>query len=750
MCCVQVLHQLVSPSSERSKSWRLRRDLALQLGRMAAAVGPEAITDSLWPAVIALCCDPVASVRSAAASQVGAMLAALPASLLVRREHGDEEEQDGGNAELTCSSTSSSSTHSSRRSSDSGSSCNGVESSDPTRDAARCNGCASSCSSKACSPTKQDFSSEDDTAGTDVGESNGHHHSGSSSVVRFSTERAGASPERRSPGPAVAAGADQLVTYGVRFQAFSSAGGLGSYAAAAGSRSSSGRSSFEMELDLPSALAPAPVAAAQAAAQPATAAVSAVPVPPSYSAHPALGRVISSSLGSLGNGSSSLLAGGGSSGSSSESDSSSLGGDSDDEEPATGSSMAQHQQPPPPQQQQEGASNPQHQEQQPEEQQHTSEQDQQCAETGFTLASFFVTPQRQQEEQASQPQPVQQQRYLASTVHPAMMPIGHPAMLPVGTKQQQQHHHATPRPSGLPAVPRAALPAQQAKALKAKSAGDLLKVEAAAQRIKRHHSSNSMPGRTLPAPGVVSSSNSSSCFDTDFDPRLPDPSTAAPHQYVSCLLNFFGCSPQHQQRQLFVPLVMGMLAACHDRLSCEQAAQLLDRLEVLATDAVPGVRYAVAAALQDVKLQAAQLQQQSGAGKELSSQQEAAAAAPTLSIVTVQADGSQQSLDSYQSYVKQLAARSCTPRAVQQQQQQVWEAQAGGAGVDGSTLTASGGQQGAAGAADAVDEQGCKASTCTCGVAVGDAAPGLEWLVKLSSCQQLERLMGVVALTTGA
>jgi hypothetical protein len=31
-----------------------------------------------------------------------------------------------------------------------------------------------------------------------------------------------------------------------------------------------------------------------------------------------------------------------------------------------------------------------------------------------------------------------------------------------------------------------------------------------------------------------------------------------------------------------------------------------------------------------------------------------------------------------------------------------------------------------------------------------DGSPaGLEWLVKLSCCQQLERLMGVVALTTG-
>lgn len=40
-----------------------------------------------------------------------------------------------------------------------------------------------------------------------------------------------------------------------------------------------------------------------------------------------------------------------------------------------------------------------------------------------------------------------------------------------------------------------------------------------------------------------------------------------------------------------------------------------------------------------------------------------------------------------------------------------------------------------------------------CGVCAaassGDATPGLEWLVKLSCCQQLERLMGVVALTTG-
>ncbi|KAI8470275.1 MAG: armadillo-type protein [Monoraphidium minutum] len=62
---------------ERCRAWRLRRGVAAQLGRIARATGRTAITDVLWPAAVALCSDPVAAVRDAAAVQVGPLLAAL-------------------------------------------------------------------------------------------------------------------------------------------------------------------------------------------------------------------------------------------------------------------------------------------------------------------------------------------------------------------------------------------------------------------------------------------------------------------------------------------------------------------------------------------------------------------------------------------------------------------------------------------------------------------------------------------------
>jgi hypothetical protein len=127
---------------------------------------------------------------------------------------------------------------------------------------------------------------------------------------------------------------------------------------------------------------------------------------------------------------------------------------------------------------------------------------------------------------------------------------------------------------------------------------------------------------------------------------LPQPAHAAPNQYLPVLVEFFGCSSSHQQRQLFVPVVMGLLACCHKVLSCAQQAVLLDRLEALAHDSVPGVRYAVAAALADVRAQAAALtgqqqqqQQQEGTQDEQEQHQEDAAQEG------VQADSQQSSLD---------------------------------------------------------------------------------------------------------
>ncbi|KIZ01231.1 hypothetical protein MNEG_6730 [Monoraphidium neglectum] len=62
---------------ERCRAWRLRRGIAAELGRMARASQLAAITDVLWPAAVALCSDPVAAVRDAAAVQMGPLLAAL-------------------------------------------------------------------------------------------------------------------------------------------------------------------------------------------------------------------------------------------------------------------------------------------------------------------------------------------------------------------------------------------------------------------------------------------------------------------------------------------------------------------------------------------------------------------------------------------------------------------------------------------------------------------------------------------------
>jgi hypothetical protein len=475
-----------------------------------------------------------------------------------------------------------------------------------------------------------------------------------------------------------------------------------------------------------------------------------------------------------------LLGGDSGSSSSSSRSSDSSSSESDEEEQLVGSTAAAQQQ----QQQQHAEEVPQHTEQQVEQQQPQQLQQQADGQQGPQLSGFrpcdayaaiYTAP------TLSAPQ----QQPAAVAVHPAMAPIGHPAMSrPMAASPLPASPQLVP---SKPPVPRGAL----AAATKAKSAGDLLKVEAAAAArhasIKRRHSSNSMPGRVQPPPPVVSSSSLGSCVDGDYDASLPEPSSAAPYQYVTCLLNFFGCSRQHQQRQLFVPLVMGMLAACHDRLSCEQAGQLLDRLEVLAADNVPGVRYAVAAALHSLRLQAAaQLQQQQhmpapcqqhGSQQQLEQQAgEAAAAAEEAGSGADAETAAQDVSDSYNRYVKQLAARSGSssgsPAAVdavgaarslaaapaaegaaqpEQEQGDISDAPAAAAASAGSQVQGEEGEQ-PAGAAASFSKQQQQPREC-CGVCAdagsGEASPGLEWMVKLSCCQQLERLMGVVVLTTG-
>jgi hypothetical protein len=194
---------------------------------------------------------------------------------------------------------------------------------------------------------------------------------------------------------------------------------------------------------------------------------------------------------------------------------------------------------------------------------------------------------------------------------------------------------------------------------------------------------------------------------------------------------------------------MGILSACYDKLTCEQASDLLDSLEYLATDTVPGVRYAVAAALQHLKRHAVALFH-----GQLQKHQHHATGVALLDVERQQqkqqsresytahdaANEQQQpagaaAVDSYAAYVQQLASRS---GSVSCRRGHVGQASAGQASPP----------------ADATPEgQGslCSPACAVCGVLPWDAGDegGLEWLRKLCCCQQLERLMGVVALTTG-
>jgi hypothetical protein len=162
---------------------------------------------------------------------------------------------------------------------------------------------------------------------------------------------------------------------------------------------------------------------------------------------------------------------------------------------------------------------------------------------------------------------------------------------------------------------------------------------------------------------------------------LPLPAHAAPHQYLPVLVEYFGCSSSHQQRQLFVPLAMGLLACCHKCLSCSQQAVLLDRLEALAHDSVPGVRYAVAAALADVRVQAAALTGQQPQPDVATEAKEAAqaeqqhdsqqqAAEPEASAATQQSAGSTPAADAEGAAGGRSPAASAGVREAEQQQQQ--------------------------------------------------------------------------------
>lgn len=732
---------------------------------MAAAAGPEAITDSIWPTAIALCYDPVSSVRTAAASQVGMLLAALPGSLLAPKS---SEELGGCSYTQPARASAAKVSPPEYQNGFSNDDAGGASSSDE-----QCSSDSSDGSDAGVDLQQQCHSQTQETATGDE-----LHATEPSSSSRSSLGRS-----HSSPVPAA-----KVLVYGASY---------GSEFCDYGRRQ---RPEYGVpddgstldDLDLPSALAPAPADAFSALAglgdrQNTSGS------PDQQQAREGVGHCLDAHNSSMDGGN--IDHGDESdddvdddatshhdSSSTSSSSSSSVGSDSDDDPVLDHYSGRGNQQ----QQQYSAVMHPALQYQLPP---LPDQQQQQQQESDiYNIRRTIVVPQAEVATSSvlpvitGEPQHIQQQQQqqdewhhaTSLAVHPAMMPVGRPNMMSVGSTLPAAQPRPVPQ-ARVAVPPRAApLPAHTRSSttltaistttatgthLKAKSTGDLLKVEAAQQQQQQHKrckSSFSMPASQQPpaSVGSSSSSNSSSSSRRDgFDPALPEPGIAAPHQYVACLLSYFGCSSNFQQRQLFVPLVMSILSACHDKLTCDQATQLLDRLEGLATDAVPGVRYAVAVALQHLRQHAAALlngqQQQHQRNDVHGAVTQAQQPKPSESSCSAGAVGDETakqqleadvavSLDSYASYVKELASRSITSQQ-----------------ADSAKGIAAAGRA-AGGSADADDcnlNSGsvvCSPACAVCGVLPAHGNDdGLEWLRKLCSCQQLERLMGVVALTTG-
>lgn len=72
-----MLPQLCATNKESCGQWRLRRDVASQLGRMTKAAAKEQVIEVLWPTAMTLCGDPVSVVRNTAAAQIGILLSVL-------------------------------------------------------------------------------------------------------------------------------------------------------------------------------------------------------------------------------------------------------------------------------------------------------------------------------------------------------------------------------------------------------------------------------------------------------------------------------------------------------------------------------------------------------------------------------------------------------------------------------------------------------------------------------------------------
>jgi len=587
---LQTIPQLAGTSAERPRSWRVRRDLAMQLGRLAAVAGPDAIENCLWPTAMSLCCDPVAAVRSAAASQIGPIMAVLPPRML-QAEGGDAAAES---CEACCRQSSSGSL---RQAVSRNSAC-GQEAMFAEATVAAAAAAATVAAVRDAAAVQQDSN-----------DSRRESHS-QASTSQGNTVGATTGPNGQS-GKASRSSSGKARGFGVRFalddsSGISSSTGrsksmsesegrpslLSGFAADGRSRSfGSCSSSFDGfdELELPSALAPAPAGCF-------TAHTDSGDDSDGAAAAEAVDSGSSGLSSSSSHSSDSADAHGSASSSSDESGSDSSDSDSDSDEEHDSSSSSHRWRGTMPEYQPESG----------------------LGQGSSSSSSHQGTPSAGAADRASAEGSSGLDVPASSTAAAPQRPLHtmHPAMMPVGTLSAAAAALSS-APRAVPAAKRRPMPNR------ARSTGDLLRLHnrstaasdddaghlqhAGALRFTQQQHGARQLADSLPTsllaidPGSDDEAAHSSCWRSS----LPQPAHAAPHQYLPCLVEYFGCSSSHQQRQLFVPLVMGLLACCHKTLSCAQQAVLLDRLEALAHDSVPGVRYAVAAALSGVKVQAA-------------------------------------------------------------------------------------------------------------------------------------------------
>lgn len=624
----------------------MRRDLALQLGRLAVAAGPEGIENSIWPTAMSLCCDPIAAVRTAAASQIGPILAALPPHML-QSIHGDAADN--------CAACS-----------DEGMACHpgghaAAAQAYAVAAVAAASAAAEAAAAAARNGSQADSHSQDSSLGGAAGETDGPAAAVSTSsqhgASRLSSKgRSGSFSVRfaldgdaPSSNPSASSSSHSHSRSCGVLDSHSRPGGVLSGLVAAadqqhgGAQQHSGSMDFD-ELALPSALAPAPAGC--------------------FSAHSsdwsddedAVDGNVSSGLSSSSSHSSR------SAGSHHSSSSSDNGGGSDSD----------------------------------------SDSDEDAADGAAGVCWRDADSSGREGMPAPEPAPAaptvaaeaaaaESPSVTAAAAPARPLYAMHPAMMPVGALT------AASAASGSRPVP---VTKQRALPNRARSTGDLLRLQSTVSASDSEESTLGAPhrgdvagrfraqhrGRRLPdsLPSGLLASSSDDDFGRhssagDWAGGLPQPAHAAPHQYLPVLVQYFGCSSSHQQRQLFVPLALGLLASCHKCLSCSQQAVLLDRLEALAHDSVPGVRYAVATALADVRVQAAALTGQqphlggAAAGGVQTEQQhdsQQQAAEPEASAATQQPAGNAPADDAEAAAGGLEAAASAGVRQPEQQQQE--------------------------------------------------------------------------------